>query len=298
MNNSPLVTIAIPFYNSEYYLSHAIKSVLAQSYQNFELILVDDGSKDNSLDIAKDFARQDSRIRVISDGINKKLPARLNQIITEAQGEYIARMDADDVISPKRLEIQLAVLEEKSNIDLVSTGILSLKNDLSLVGYRGTPSDKEITLNDAIMGTTGIIHASVMARTKWWRRNLYNINNKLAEDYELWLKAFLANDLKVAFIEKPLYYYREDLNIQLNKLLTAYNSQINIIQSLPSDLLPNSTKKKFLNKFRIKKLLVRAIFLVGKDSLLHRRRADESKNAVYQSQLTDELNIIMNAKMK
>lgn len=293
-----MITVGIPFYNAELYLADAIKSVMAQTYQNWELILVDDGSKDNSLMIAKDFEKQDSRIRVISDGINKKLPARLNQIISEAKGEYIARMDADDVISPKRLEMQLTVLEEESNIDLVSTGILSLKNDLSLIGYRGTPSDKEITLNDAIMGTTGIIHASLMARTKWWRRNLYNINNKLAEDHELWLKAFLANDLKVAFIEKPLYYYREDLNIQLDKLLTAYNSQINIIQSLPSDLLSDSVKKNFLNKFRIKKLLVRAIFLIGKDSLLHKRRADKGRNIFYQSQLDEDLNVIMNFKMK
>lgn len=293
-----MITVGIPFYNAEDFLAEAIKSVLAQTYQSWELILVDDGSKDNSLMIAKDFEKQDSRIRVISDGINKKLPARLNQIISEAKGEYIARMDADDVISPKRLEMQLTVLEEESNIDLVSTGILSLKNDLSLIGYRGTPSDKEITLNDAIMGTTGIIHASLMARTKWWRRNLYNINNKLAEDHELWLKAFLANDLKVAFIEKPLYYYREDLNIQLDKLLTAYNSQINIIQSLPSDLLSDSVKKNFLNKFRIKKLLVRAIFLIGKDSLLHKRRADKGRNIFYQSQLDEDLNVIMNFKMK
>lgn len=292
MNIQPLVTIGIPFYNAEAYLSDAIKSVIVQTYKNWELILIDDGSIDNSLAIAKSFVQQDSRIRIIFDGQNKKLPARLNQIIHEAKGSYIARMDADDIISPQRIELQIDFLQASPEIDLISTGILSLKNDLTLVGYRGTTNPKSINLADAIMGTTGIIHASVVAKKDWFLRNLYNENNRLAEDYELWLTAYLKNDLKVGFIEKPLYYYREDQSIQLKKLLTAYDSQIDIISKTSSQYLDNRTKRKFINKFLLKKLMVRMLFLTKQEGLLHKRRVQSQTPDFYIQQLQRDLSYL------
>ena len=112
-NEYPLISIGIPFYNAEKYLKFAIQSVIAQSYQNWELILVDDGSSDNSLEIAQDFALKDARIRVICDGKNRKLPYRLNQLILESKGDFIARMDADDIMHPDRLLIQLTYLKNR-----------------------------------------------------------------------------------------------------------------------------------------------------------------------------------------
>ena len=106
-----MISIGIPFYNAEEYLSYAILSVLIQSYREWELILIDDGSSDNSLAIANMYAEKDSRIRVISDRTNKKLPYRLNQLIEESTGNFISRMDADDIMHPERLEKQLRFLE-------------------------------------------------------------------------------------------------------------------------------------------------------------------------------------------
>ena len=83
------ISIGIPFFNAEPYLADAIKSVIQQSFEDWELILVNDGSSDSSLKIAESFAKKDNRIRVISDGLNKKLPYRLNQIIDESKGEVI-----------------------------------------------------------------------------------------------------------------------------------------------------------------------------------------------------------------
>lgn len=291
------VTVGIPFFNAEKYLMDAIKSVLAQGYPYWELILIDDGSTDKSLSIAKLFAEQDSRIRIISDGQNKKLPFRLNQIIQEAKYEYIARMDADDLISPLRLEKQVKFLQENQEYDLVSTGILSVKNDLSLMGYRGTSKNKNVDLQDAILGTTGIIHASIMARKSWCIRNLYNENNRLAEDYELWLNAFLKNDLKVGFIEEPLYYYREDQNIQLNKLLQAYSTQIEIISRFSQDQLPYELKNQFVNKFRVKKIIVKFIFLMKMDFILHKRRVDVTQNKLYLPMLIESIDKINQIKI-
>ena len=89
------ITIGIPFYNAEAYLADAIRSVFAQTYEDWELILIDDGSTDNSLAIARSV--DDPRVRVYSDGKNKKLASRLNELTQLATYEFIARMDADDV---------------------------------------------------------------------------------------------------------------------------------------------------------------------------------------------------------
>lgn len=290
------VSIGIPFYNAEKYLADAIKSVVAQTHQDWELILIDDGSTDNSLSIAQSFAKKDHRIRVIADGKNKRLPARLNQIVQEAKYDFISRMDADDLMSPIRLEKQLDFLQRNPQYDLVSTGVLSLKNDLSLMGVR-VPIDKNNLLEDAIMGNTGIIHASVFAKKEWFLRNRYNESNKLAEDYELWLRAFLNNDLNVGFIEDPLYYYREDQSIILNKLLRAYSTQINIISSLPDSKINYSLKSKFVRKFLIKKIIVRILFLIGLDSILHKRRVDMSRNAEFLQILQADISVIESIKL-
>ena len=100
-----LVTIAIPFYNPGPAFEDAIKSVFAQTYTNWELLLVNDGSTDDSLE--KALAIKDSRVQVINDGKNLGLGARLNQIAQLASGEYLARMDADDIMHPERIENKL-----------------------------------------------------------------------------------------------------------------------------------------------------------------------------------------------
>ena len=102
-----LVSIGIPFYNSEKYLADAIKSVLKQTYSKLELILIDDGSNDSSLKIAKEFEKADKRIRVISDGENLGLPKRLNQLSKMSRGYYYARML---MISCIRIELMLKLL--------------------------------------------------------------------------------------------------------------------------------------------------------------------------------------------
>jgi len=101
----PLVSVGIPFLNPGPYLDLAVRSVFAQTYPNWELILVDDGSTDGSYERAT--AIQDPRVRVLRDGQNKGLPARLNEIVRLAKGELVARMDADDAMHPLRLAKQV-----------------------------------------------------------------------------------------------------------------------------------------------------------------------------------------------
>ena len=121
---NPVITIAMPFYNSAATLELSIRSLLNQSYSDFELLLCDDGSSDHGLAIARSF--DDPRLVCWSDGRRLRLAARLNECIDRARGRYLARMDADDIAYPDRLEHQLAFLETNTDVDLCSAGLLAL----------------------------------------------------------------------------------------------------------------------------------------------------------------------------
>lgn len=294
MNNQPLITIGIPIYNAEDYLADAIKSVLAQSYQNFELILVDDGSKDNSLMIAKDFEKQDSRIKVISDGVNKKLPARLNQIIAEAQGKYIARMDADDMMHSERIAKQLDFLLSNPQFDLVSTSLISIKNNNEIIGIR-TYLPKQVTKKDALLGHSGILHASILAKKSWCQRNLYNEVNTLAEDYELWLSAIIKDDLKVGFLPEYLYYYREESSATKQKMLKGYDTQTKIISKYYKDILTEKEYRNLMQKFAVKKMVVNIADAVNMMHIILKRRSNIEVVSDIKNEYKKQLAIINQA---
>jgi len=113
------VTIGIPFLNARRSLAAAVRSVFAQTHSDWELLLVDDGSSDGSIDVVRRL--DDPRVRLVRDGSHRGLCARLNQIAATARGTYLARMDADDVMHPERIERQLALLGADPGVDLVDT---------------------------------------------------------------------------------------------------------------------------------------------------------------------------------
>lgn len=265
MNESVKVTIGIPFYNAEGYLSLAIESVINQSFVDWELILINDGSTDKSLDIARDFEKLDTRIRVISDGMNKKLPHRLNQIIDESNYDYIARMDADDVIHPDRLKIQLNFLDENSKYDLVSTGVVSIDNSNNVYGYRGV---KEIYTDfDGVKKSYPIVHASVLSRKSWNNRNRYNTNYPRSQDFELWSRSSSKDDLKLAVLPDLLYYYREEGNLFSDKLVKSYRVGFEIHSKYKEGF---SVYQFF--KFKTKSMIVITMDKLGILQKLARRR--------------------------
>ncbi|MCU4449607.1 glycosyltransferase family 2 protein [Acinetobacter lwoffii] len=285
MTDSHYITIGIPFYNAERYLSDAIKSVLVQSYPYWELILVDDGSSDKSLEIAKYYANKDSRIRVISDGKNKKLAARLNQIIFEAKYDFIARMDADDLMSISRLEKQIAALKENPHINLVTTGCLTIGKENELTGVR---LGRNIQMNATMIlnGVTNLLHASMLARKEWCLRNQYNENRVIAQDYELWLSAAKKNDLDYIVLEEPLYWYRVVENVTYFKLIKGYNTQISVIENNYKNIISEYLKNKIIFKFNLKKLIVFILNKTNRLDLLLKRRAEfpSEKYFVYHAE--------------
>ncbi|WP_180025384.1 glycosyltransferase [Acinetobacter sp. YH16049] len=220
------VSIGIPFFNAEDYLADSIKSVIGQSFQDWELILVNDGSTDRSLEIANNFANSDKRIRVISDGLNRKLPYRLNQIIHESKYEYIARMDADDLIHPDRLKIQLDFFEKNKEFDLVSTGMVSINDKNQIRGIRCV--NDIYTDFSQVKRHYPIVHASILARKSWYLRNNYDIELPRSEDFELWCRCISNNDLKLAVLPDVLYYYREEGLVTAEKLKRSYLDGLNV----------------------------------------------------------------------
>ncbi|WP_227677794.1 glycosyltransferase family 2 protein [Psychrobacter frigidicola] len=274
MNKQIYISIGISFFNDEKYLEDAICSVLAQTHPYWELILIDDGSTDRSLEIAKSYEEKDSRIRVLSDGENKRLAARLNQVILASKYDYIARMDADDLMSNDRLEKQLNILEKNSAIDLVTTGCLTIGEDNELTGVRlgkNYQMDAEMILN----GLTNLLHASLLARKSWCVRNKYNENRVIAQDFELWLKSAKNNDLNYIVIEEPLYWYRVAENVTITKLIKGYNTQIEVINNSYKDVITKSKKNKIINKFQLKKLIVKSLNKFGLLKLLLLLRSDK-----------------------
>lgn len=287
-----MITIGIPFYNSERFLNKAIKSVLAQSFKDWELILVDDGSTDNSLDIAKYYESKDARIKVISDGVNRRLPYRLNQIVREAKYDLIARMDADDLMSPIRLETQLNFMMNNPLTDIVASKAFSIDDNDVILGLRKS-NLQVMSANSIIKGSVNIIHPSILGRRAWFLRNPYvEEGNLLAEDYELWLSAAVKNDLNYIILDDYLYYYRDGNILNPKKLMLGYTSQISIIKKY-SHIISYNKFLFILLKIRCKSIFVFVLSKLGLLNLLLKNRF-EKFSSYHIKQYTTNLNKINN----
>ena len=266
------ITIGIPFYNAAVYLADAIRSVFAQTYEDWELILVDDGSTDRSLEIARSI--RDPRVRVYSDGCNRKLSFRLNQITLLAKHDLVGRMDADDLISPTRFKKQLDILAVCPEIDLVTTGVCSLSNDNRPVGVRCGSPDDIITGRKLLLAKCAVVHAAMLGRKAWFIRNPYDATMVRAQDYELWLRAFYKDDFKLHIMCEPLYYYREEENVTSKRLLKAYASQRHLYKSYGRLGFKRRETPLMVAKLLCKSVIVRVLSACNRmDILLSRRNS-------------------------
>ncbi len=198
-----LVSVGIPFLNAQSTLADAITSVFAQTFEDWELILVDDGSSDRSMEIA--MAVDDPRVRVVSDGLNRGLHARCNEIARLSRGIYCARMDADDIMHPERLARQVALMEQNPEIDIAGTAVYVIDGDGNPMGIRHTePLDASPA---AVVRSGFICHPTSFARTQWCLANPYDESFTAGEDHELYCRVSMTSGL--ARLREPLFYYRE-----------------------------------------------------------------------------------------
>lgn len=217
-NKKPLVTVGIPFYNSEKYLSAAVKSTLNQTHTNLEIILLDDGSTDSSLKIAQEFEKNDKRVKVISDGENFGLPKRLNQLSKLAKGKYYARMDADDIMFSNRIATQVLFLLKNPQVDLLGTGLIAIDNNTGILGLRRVGDLDKVTLKSTINGPWAA-HPSITGKSSWFKENEYDETLKRAQDFELWIRT--VEKSYFARIKEPLLFYREASTSSMYKRLKA-----------------------------------------------------------------------------
>lgn len=211
--NKPLVTIGIPVYNAEQYISYAIQSIFSQSFCDFELIITDDGSTDRTLDILRRI--QDDRLVLISDGENKGISFRLNQQIEMAKGKYFVRMDADDIMFPYRVEYQLKFLEEHPSVDVIGTSAIVIDENNKVYGARGHVSNnkEEYSVNR----TNGFIHPTIMGRIEWFKKHKYREDMCGCEDSDLWMRS--RKESEFYEIDTPLLFYRDTQQINIKSYL-------------------------------------------------------------------------------
>lgn len=201
---TPILTIGLPVYNAAPFLEDALRSVFAQVLSAWELIAVDDGSIDGSTEILRRLS--DPRVQVLADGKHRGLGARLNQIVSLAQGNYIARMDADDLMHPERLARQIAFLEKNPEVDVVGCALISFDARQQPISVRRLPQQHSEIMADPLRGFA-LAHAAVMARTQWFRNHPYDESARGCEDWELWLDS--RDNSRFANLAEPLYFYRE-----------------------------------------------------------------------------------------
>lgn len=207
----PRVSVLMPVYNAQRYLSEALDSVLAQTYDDFELIAVDDGSTDRSPRILQGYAKRDGRLRVIRRP-NRGIVAALNDGLAQSRGELIARMDGDDTCSPARLEKQIALLDGRPDVVAVGTWATLTDPYGSPTGEQ-RPAIDHAAIDATLMQGDGssIIHATTVIRrgaltaVGGWRAE-YN----WVEDLDLFLR--LAEVGKLANVAEDLYRYRRHMD--------------------------------------------------------------------------------------
>jgi len=214
------IGIGIPFYNAEKYLDFAIRSVINQSFTDWVLYLVDDGSTDNSLRIAQKYIG-DKRIKVFSDAQNRGLVYRLNQITSLLDTRYLVRMDADDIMHPERLKVQLEFLEKNTKIDVVGSWAYSIDVDNRIHGLLKN-SIIPRSLKEVI-GHLCFIHPSVMGKRSWFVNNPYSDLYPRLEDMELWCRTIDFSSFMN--IPQPLLFYREVGMPYLSKYLKSMKGE-------------------------------------------------------------------------
>lgn len=224
------VSVVMPTYNAEKYLKEAIDSILAQTFTDFELLIVDDNSKDKTIDIIKSY--QDPRIKLI-EGPNKGIAAALNKGIREARGKYIARMDADDISLPDRFKKQVEFLEKHEDISLVGSWFVIFPQNILRC------FSEKITYLD-LLRECCIAHPTVMFKKEIFIKYklYYDENIAACEDYDLWSRAIQF--IKIANIPEVLLKYRSSDTQASKKTVTIMRATDRCIKQRMLDWLTDN----------------------------------------------------------
>ncbi|WP_440873965.1 glycosyltransferase family 2 protein [Thalassotalea sp. PLHSN55] len=237
----PVVSVVIPMFNVEKYIEQSIRSVLAQSYSHFELILVDDGCTDNTLALIEQF--DDFRIRVIKQA-NRGLSGARNTGIDAARGIYVALLDADDYWAPEKLAVHIKHLNNNPKVGISYSPSLFVDDDSVLLGIGQYPKLKNVSCADIFCrnpignGSAPVIRRSLLTDISYfgqgrdkYRKMYFNENLRQSEDIELWTRIALTTQWKFEGVKQALTYYRVNeggLSANLGKQFASWQHAVSL----------------------------------------------------------------------
>jgi glycosyltransferase involved in cell wall biosynthesis len=222
MKNAPLVTVIIPTYNRAHLLSRAIRSVLCQTFQEWELIIVDDGSVDNTEEIVKSFS--DPRIRYIRHQANRGSSAARNTGIQMARGKYIAFLDSDDEWLPEKLEKQLNIFENSDDeVGVVYTGAVFIDDENGKQRIKKPRAKGWIFIEELAFNPVGSTSRVMVKRECFDKCGGFDEEMPCHEDWDMWIR--LAEQYKFDYVEDPLVRYfehRGSVSAQADRLIAGH----------------------------------------------------------------------------
>lgn len=196
MTGKPLISVVMPAHNAQKYLGSAIESILNQTFKKFELIIVNDASADKTLQIIKSFAKKDSRIRIINNKKRLDIAGSLNNGIKMARSDIIARMDADDISLPNRLEIQYKLINNSKKIAVVGANIVVMDPQEKDISARSYPANSK-DLKACFFKYSPFAHPVVMFRKKIFDEvGGYDPEYSPTEDLDLWFRMGIKHEFK------------------------------------------------------------------------------------------------------
>ncbi len=191
-SSSPLLSVLMTVFNAEKYLSASLQSICQQTFKDWEFLIIDDASTDQSRRIAQEYAHRDQRFRLITNEHNQGQTICLNQGLREARGRWIARQDADDLSLPTRFEEQMKVIEEYPHLALVGTSGVMINERDELVGLLDVPLRQEVIVWSMALANP-FLHTSVCFQTNIIRfLGGYDPQYRIAQDYDLWARLIAA----------------------------------------------------------------------------------------------------------
>ena len=209
----PIVTVIMPVYNAEKYLKESIESILNQSFKDFELLIINDGSTDLSLDILNKYKLIDTRVRIVNNEGNKGLPYTRDRGLELAKGEYIALMDADDISYQNRLENQVNYLKANKDVEIVASNFDFIENG-RIIKFRSLDKINKIEYENYIINLKLMFYNPIGNSTVMFRKNSidelmikYRRDYFVAQDYAFWVDCIRG--CKFHIIKESLLAYRQ-----------------------------------------------------------------------------------------
>jgi glycosyltransferase involved in cell wall biosynthesis len=210
--SSPYVSVVMSVYNSDSSLRKSIQSILNQSYKNYEFIIVNDGSTDNSYKIINNIKKKNSRIKFYNFKENKGLGHSLNFAIKRSKGRYIARLDSDDYAYKDRLLTQIKFIKRNPLVDILGSNADYFSSGNKFIKKTKMPISDESIKKD-IYSFNPLIHSSLMIKKSFFKNNYYNESFYRCQDYELWLRSYKR--FKFFNLKKSLIKRLEKKNVKI-----------------------------------------------------------------------------------